>query len=397
MNENILNTGAQNFISENKNTDIVTVLLKRPIFEGITNKELAQQIESRKKCEKKLPTWFKTPKIYYPKKLNIEQTSSEITANYKASIYSGNSLIDLTGGFGVDSYFFSKYFEQILHLEIDEELSKIASHNFEILGAKNIRTKAQNGIDYLEKTEENFDCIYVDPARRKEGNQKVFMLSDCTPNILEHLPLLFSKAEKVLVKTAPLLDIRLGLSELNHVREIHVVAVENDVKELLWLMEDAYQGKVEIKTINFTKGDAQKFNFHIEEESHATSVFSKAKTYLYEPNSALLKSGAFKVLGQRLGLEKLHEHTHLYTSNQLIEFPGRVFKIIEKILFNKKSLKALNIKKANITTRNFPETVAQIRKKLRIADGGKLYLFFSKEIDQELAIMVCEKVTSEVK
>ncbi|WP_209399648.1 class I SAM-dependent methyltransferase [Pseudozobellia sp. WGM2] len=397
MNSNILNTGAQNFISENKNTDIVTVLLKKPIFEGISNKELAQQIESRKKCEKKLPTWFKTPKIYYPKKLNIEQTSSEITADYKASICSGNSLVDLTGGFGVDSYFFSKYFEQILHLEIDEDLSKIASHNFEILGAKNIRAKAQNGIDYLEKTEKNFDCIYLDPARRKEGNQKVFMLSDCTPNILKHLPLLFSKAERVLVKTAPLLDIRLGLSELKHVREIHVVAVENDVKELLWLMEDGYQGKVNIKTINFTKGDTQKFNFHLEEESHATSEFSKAKTYLYEPNSALLKSGAFKFLGQQLGLEKLHEHTHLYTSDKSIEFPGRVFKIIEKIPFNKKSLKALNIKKANITTRNFPETVAQIRKKLRIADGGKLYLFFCKEINQELAIMVCEKVTSEVK
>ena len=391
MNKNILNTGIQNYISKNTNTDIVAVLLKKPIFEGVTNKELAQQIESRKKCEKKLPTWFKTSTIYYPKKLNIEQTSSEITADYKSSILSGNSLVDLTGGFGVDSYFFSKYFSHILHLEVNEELSKIATHNFEILGVKNIRTRAQNAIEYLKQTEENFEYIYLDPARRKEGNQKVFMLSDCTPNILEHLPLLFSKANKILVKTAPLLDIRLGLSELNHVREIHVVAVENDVKELLWLMEDGYQGKVEIKTINFTKGDTQKFNFHFEEENLATSEFSKAKTYLYEPNSALLKSGAFKILGQQLGLKKLHEHTHLYTSDKLIEFPGRVFKIIEKTPFNKKSLKALNIKKANITTRNFPETVAQIRKKHKIGDGGKLYLFFSKEIDQELVVIVCEK------
>lgn len=370
----------------------MSVLLKKPLFDPVSNRELAEQLESRKKCQKKLPTWFATPKIYYPKKLNIEQSSSETTARYKASLATGKSLVDLTGGFGVDSYFFSENFDHVHHCEINPELSEIATHNFQSLGADNITTIARDGIDFLKATPKTFDCIYLDPSRRSETNKRVFMLSDCSPDVTEHLALLFSKAPTILLKTAPLLDISIGLAELDHVKEIHVVAVDNDVKELIWILKKGYSGSVAVHTVNFTKTSPQKFDFYLEEEQPATPEYAKAMDYLYEPNSGILKSGAFKTLAQRLKLHKLHRHTHLYTSEDRIDFPGRIFKVEAVIPYNKKSVKGLRVKKANITTRNFPENVAQLRKKFRISDGGSDYLFFTRQGKDDLVVIRCSKI-----
>jgi hypothetical protein len=392
LNKNILNTGVQNYINKNIESDIMSVLLKKPLFEDITSQELAQQIESKKKCKKKLPTWFNTPEIYYPKKINIEQTSSEVTAAYKSEIIKGESLIDLTGGLGIDSFFFSKKIAKIFHCEIDDKLAEIAAHNFNVLGAKNIQNFTQNGLDILKESEQHFDCIYVDPSRRNKEKGKVFRLADCLPNIPAHLDLLFSRSNTVLIKTSPLLDFSIGIEELKFVKEIHVVAVANEVKELVWVLEKGFSKEIKIKTINFAKSGDQTLEFILSEEKNEVSAYSEALTYLYEPNAAILKSGAFKVIGNRFSLEKLHRHTHLYTSERQINFPGRCFKVEQMVSYNKKGMKELNIKKANISTRNFPESVSSIRKRFKIKEGGTTFLFFLMNHEENYVILLCTKI-----
>ena len=391
MNKNILHTGVQTFIKKNWNTDTMSVLLKKPLFEGVSQKEVVEQLEAKKKSKDKLPTWFSTPEIYYPNKLNIEQTSSEMTAQYKADLITGNSLIDLTGGYGVDCYFFSQKFTHIYHCEIDENLSEIAAYNLEVLGKKNIKFITQNGLDFLQKKELNFDWIYLDPSRRNEAKKKVFFMADCLPNVPENLDLLFHTAPHILIKTSPLLDFTIGIKELQCVKEIHVVAVQNEVKELLWFLEKNYTGGITVTTINMSKANTDTFSFKLAEEKEVVSEYAEPLSYLYEPNSAILKSGAFKSVGNQFNLKKLHEHSHLYTSDKLIDFPGRTFKILKSIPFSKKEMKLLGVTKANITTRNFPDTVAQIRATYKIKDGGDLYLFFTTNSHDELMVLKCEK------
>ncbi len=391
MNKNILNTDVQNFINKNIDTDIVSVLLKKPIFEGVTNLELTGQIEAKKKCKKKLPTWFRTPQIYFPNKLNIEQTSSEKTALYKAEIVAGKSLIDLTGGLGIDSYFFSKKIGKVFHCETAAELSQIAAYNFAILDVKNIKTIHIDGLLFLKEYDDAFDWIYLDPSRRNEKKGKVFHLSDCNPDVSAHLALLFEKSNKILLKTAPFLDITEGLKSLACVKKIHVVSIDNEVKELLWELHKDTKEDPMISTINHQKTGDDRFSFRLSEEKNTIAAFSTPLQYLYEPNAALMKSGGFKTISKALKVYKLHPNTHLYTSDHLITFPGRVFKINKWLPHNKRTIKQLGIQKANVASRNFGESVANIRKKHRIADGGKEYLFFTKDEKGRQIVLACRK------
>ncbi len=393
MNKNILNTGVQVFIENYLNADILSVMLSKPRFKDISQKELVQQIESKKKAQSKLPTWFNTPGIYYPNKLHIAQTSSEITARYKATLVDGKTLADLTGGFGVDAYFFSQKIARVYHFEWDKELCQIVSYNSSILRVANMETHCSDGIEFLKSTDLRFDWIYVDPSRRDVSKNKVYKLEDCTPNISLHLDRIFSRTKHLLLKTSPLLDITAGIIELQHVHEMHVVAVNNEVKELLWILKNSPAPKdLPIKTINITNTGDEVFNFYWQKEKHALSDFSMPLRYLYEPNAALLKSGGFKVLGATLGLNKLQEHSHLYTANTRMEFPGRTFEILKVIPYNKKNMKAFKSKKANITTRNFPVSVAQLRKQYKILDGGDEYLFFTTDCTGERILIQCHKI-----
>tara|TARA_B100001146_G_scaffold225081_1_gene246345 strand:- start:3792 stop:4970 length:1179 start_codon:yes stop_codon:yes gene_type:complete len=391
LNKNILKPGVQEFIRIKKSTDIMSVLLKKQYFEGVDNKELAEQIAAREKCQKKLPTWFNSKEIYYPNKLNIEQTSSETTAKYKSDLVSGKSLIDLTGGFGVDSFYFSNSFEKIIHCEIDQELSKIVAHNYLKLQKKNVETINADGIEHLQKSTEKFDCIYLDPSRRDDSLNRVFLFSDCSPNIVENLPLLLSKCRKLLIKTSPLIDISSGMRELNSVKQIHIVAVDNDVKEILWLIDKEEETEVAVHTVNFVKTEIQKFSFHLNAEKQSSPEMSGPLTYLYEPNAAILKSGAFKSIAQAYNLKKLATNTHLYSSKDTKDFPGRIFRIQKVIPFQKKAILKEGIKKANVTTRNFPESVAKIRQRFKIKDGGIDYLFFTTLSNGDLVIIFCLK------
>lgn len=369
----------------------MSVLLDKPQFEGVSQKELAEQLEAKKKSKDKLPTWFNSSNIYYPNKLNIEQTSSEVTAKYKAQIVSGKSLVDLTGGFGVDCYFFSERMASVVHCEIHPELSEIASHNFKILGKENIDCIVGDGMDFLNSTTQKFDWIYADPSRRNDKKGKVFLLKDCLPNLPEHLDLVFQKSSNVLLKTSPLLDIKQGISELAHVKEVHVVALNNEVKELLFVLEKGSVGSIAIQTVNIINGKEDKFRFMLEEEQNSTVALGRPSTYLYEPNAAILKSGGFKSIGTAYGLHKLHLHSHLYTSPTLIDFPGRSFLVEKALPYSKNSMKDLGLTKANITTRNFPLSVADLRKKHKIKDGGEIYLFFTKDLNDSLLVLQCTK------
>jgi 16S rRNA G966 N2-methylase RsmD len=391
LNLNILHTDVQQFISDNLKSDITKLILKGSPFKEVSIQELANQIIAKQKSEHKLTSWFQSKNIYYPPKVSIEQTSSEITANYKSDLVEGTSIIDITGGFGVDCLYFSKQFKEVIHCEINTELSSIVKHNTQQLNIKNVVTFSGDGIAYLKNTVANFDCVYIDPSRRNDLKEKVFLLKDCLPNVPENIDFLFSKTNQILLKNSPILDITSAINALQFVKEIHVIAVKNEVKEVLFLLEKNHEQEIQIKTINILKKDSQKFNFNLNKK--VVSSYAAPLNYLYEPNAALLKSGGFHHISNQLNVFKLHQHSHLYTSEKLINFPGRTFKIDTVISYDKKQIsKLVSSKKANITIRNFPKTVAQIRLETKIKDGGTLFLFFTTNNDGKFIVIFCSKL-----
>ncbi|MEO8234643.1 MAG: class I SAM-dependent methyltransferase [Flavobacterium sp.] len=392
MHSPLLSFDIQEFISQNIHTNISRLALQKNPFPEVQWVEILTQISAKSKAKEKLPTWYAHQNIIYPSKISVEQTSSEKTALYKSNLVLGESLIDLTGGFGVDDYYFSKKINQVFHCELNTELSEIVKHNFEILNIKNINCLQGDSFETLKKLDQHFDWIYIDPSRRSDRKGKVFMLKDCSPNVPNFLDDYFQFSDKILIKTAPILDITSGLNELQNVKTIHVIAINNEVKELLWEIEKNYDDAITIKTINFNKEKEEIFEFILGEEIKNKS-YNLPKKYIYEPNSAILKSGAFELVANHFKLEKLHQHSHLYTSDEIIDFPGRIFKIERKFEYNKNEMKEfLQNTKANITIRNFPETVEKIRAKWKISDGGNIYVFFTTNANNHKIVLICTKI-----
>lgn len=389
----ILNPEIQAFINSNIGKSISKLALQKNPFPDVDWIRILSQIEAKSKAKDKLPNWFSTKNIIYPSKISIEQTSSEKTAQYKASIVSGESLIDLTGGFGVDDYYFAKKIKNVVHCEINLELSAVVKNNFEQLNAPNINCYPGDSLITLNTLNTKWDWIYIDPSRRNDAKGKVFLLKDCLPNAPENLDFYFRNSDAVLIKTAPLLDITAGLSELKHVKTIHIVALENEVKELLWELHKDYFGNVHIKTVNIVKEKLETFDFILNDNSTLPN-FSLPQKYLYEPNSAIMKSGGFDEVSSFYNLNKLHKHSHLYTSTDLIPFPGRIFYIQNSFPYNKLEMKSyLENTQANITTRNFPDSVESIRKKWRIKDGGNVYCFFTTDENNHKIVLICTKIS----
>lgn len=340
-----------------------------------------QQIEGRERTADKLPTFASIPDWWYPVRLSCEQCSSELTARYKASLLSPlalgegkeERLLDLTGGYGVDTYFLSEQFSHTDYVEQNEELCRIAAHNFALSQKSKVeRQKLSIAIhnttaeDFLLSSpcgEAGWGLIFLDPARRDSHGSKVFRIEDCTPNVEELLPTLLAHSKRLLIKLSPMLDLTQAVTSLSQVNwDIHIVAIKNEVKEVLLLSG----GTGQITTIDLAQKD-QAFVFTREEEQHCGLDIRDGKlaNYLYEPNAAILKAGAYKLVAQRFGLYKLDVNTHLYTSRQFIEnFPGRVWRITEK----------QNLKQANVLTRNYPLTPEQLKKKLHLRDGGTAFV-----------------------
>ena len=387
----LLQPRIQKFIKENATAVLSVLALKKNPFPEIDYKEILNQIECLQKAKNKLFTWVNAENIIYPSKISVEQTSSEVTAKYKSEIISGQSIIDLTGGFGVDDYYFSKVFKNVTYCEINPILTEIVKHNFINLGVTNCRFITNDSYQTIINLNENFDWIYIDPSRRNDVKGKVFLLKDCLPNVPDLLPQYFKFSNSILIKTAPILDLKAGYNELEYVKKIHIVAVENEVKEILWEIEKNYKNSVAIITKNFTKATAEHFEFKF--GSMLDCEFALPETYLYEPNSAIMKSGGFNEVAVQYGLKKLHQHSHLYTSTILKPFPGRIFFINKNISYCKKEMKLhFENKKSNVTTRNFSETVETIRSKWKIKEGGNEYSFFTTDKNFDKIVLICTKI-----
>lgn len=370
------------------------ILLKHKNIEGIPASFVVDQIVGRRKAKDKLPEFYDTTKIIYPPQLNLEQSSSQQTAAFKAKFLkenlsqSFNNGVDLTGGFGVDSYYVSKLFDRYNYVEPDHEMWKIARHNHHILSANNIAHHLSTAEAFLQ-TLGKVDFIFIDPSRRSKTNQKVFSFADCVPDILQLQQSIFEKATFVLIKASPLLDIQLGLKELRYTKQVVVLSVDNDCKELLYFCDATFSGEPKITAVNLGLASENSFQFLLSEEQATTPVYAELETFLYEPNASILKAGAFKLLATRLGIKKLHQNTHLYTSTELYsDFPGRIFRIVAITKPDKKALSQYFPEgKANVSTRNYPLTVDELRKKTRLKDGSDKYLIGFTDIKDRKSVV----------
>ena len=345
---------------------------------------------------KKLPTWAAAEGLVFPTRLSLEQCSGEIAAQYKGALVGrlfpdgGDSMADLTGGLGVDFSFTARHFRKAFYVERQAALCEAARNNFPRLGLKNVEIIEGNGISFLEKMEP-VDFIFIDPARRDSIGRKTVLIEDCEPDVLSLLPLLWTKTKSIVLKLSPMLDLNRAIEGLGCVSETHIVADGGECKELLLVL----QPEANHTTIHCVDGP-HRFIFSPEEENEAIPAYtSEIKTYIYEPCAAILKAGAFKLVAQRFQLEKLHPNSHLYTSDQPIDhFPGRSFTVKQVSSFAKKELRDLcnSVEKANLTIRNFPGSVAELRKRLKLKEGGDAYWFATTLANEKHVIIDCRKV-----
>jgi 16S rRNA G966 N2-methylase RsmD len=388
---NLKDSKIQDFINRQLHSTAADLMLQASKYPQWDMKAIAQQLTGKQIAQKKLPAWFKNDDILYPARISMEQCSSEATAKYKSTVIHSGKGIDLTGGFGVDSYFLAKKSDSLIYCERNEDLATLVSHNFETLKQTNYEVFVGDGIQYLKKLDK-LDWIFVDPARRK-NSERVFKLEDCEPNVIDLKDLFFEKAKHILIKTAPLLDIRQTLSDLEGVKEVHVIAVNNDCKEVLYLLEKDFMDEAQIFCVNLKKGHKEEFRFNSSEERETIAPYSEPLEYIYEANAAIMKAGAFKSIASKYKLYKLHQHSHLYTSDHLVsDFPGRSFKVKELVNPDKKLLAKHISGKANLACRNFPQKVDVLKKKLKLKDGGDDYIFATTLSDGKPKLILCSKV-----
>lgn len=382
------------FIRAHSRDDVRLLALQAPRYPGVDMPAAIVQIAGRQAAANKIPSWQSIEELWYPRHLSMEQCSSEMTAQYKSTLADGETLTDLTGGFGIDCTFMASRFRKVSYVERQEELCEIAKHNFPLLGLKHIMVYNEDGVAHLQKMEP-VDCIFIDPARRNEHGGKTIAISDCEPDVEELEELLLSKGKQIIIKLSPMLDLTLALKSMKHVREVHVISVNNECKELLLIIGNEPSQLIPIHCINLTPKEKQTFTFTREEELTSECLYTKELgKYLYEPNASILKAGAFRSIASRYEVKKLHPNSHLYTSDLWIEnFPGRSFLITGQCSFNKKEIKETigELKKANITVRNFPATVAEIRKRTKLSDGGEVYLFATTLSNEQKVFIRCSK------
>ncbi|BAO55913.1 THUMP-like domain-containing protein [Nonlabens marinus] len=386
MNLKVLQPQVREYLMEHLHESPAGFILKSHPFE-IEVKDLTQQLIGLQKARYKFPLLFEHREILFPPKVNLEQTSSASTAAYKAQITQGNSMIDLTGGLGVDVIAFAKAYSQTTHVERDKSLQEITAHN---LSALQLPTKSvcEDGIAFLRNTDQSFDLIYLDPSRKTAASSKAVLLTDYEPNVLEHIELLFDKSDQILIKTSPMLDITAGLQQLPNVVEIHVVAVKNEVKELLWLLNKK-DTSLTITAVNL-ETDQPKFSYS--PGYLPVLEFSEVKAYVYEPNAAVMKTQAFAQLAEEYKIQKIDQDAHLLTSEEFIDFPGRIFKVKKTQDYKPKSIKREYGKGAHaVVTRNFRESVKQIRTKYNFTESEFNYLFFTSINGRGAVVIEAEK------
>lgn len=389
MIERIKQPEVQKFIKDHSQHDPFLLSLKQDIFPGLPIKEIARQIQARQKAKYKFPSWLDYEGIIYPPPLSVEQASSEKTAAYKSTLFQGQHFVDLTGGAGIDCLYFSKRFEKTIYVEKDQFLAEAARNNFRVMKMPIEVVQAGAG-EFLASNNRYFDLIYLDPDRRK--GKKEFRLQYSQPDVTLLMNDLLQQGKQVLIKASPWLDIDHALQDLGLVKEIWVLSIGRDCKEVLYLCEPNKTENPKINTIDLKEGLNIEFSFFKKEERLAEAGYASTLQFLYEPNPALMKAGPFNLLSDRFNLFKLHPNTHLYTSDSLeSKFPGRIFKVREKLQSSKKGIKHL-YGRYHVITRNFPLQADQLQKKLKIQEGDDGFLIATTDIDHGQLILNCELV-----
>lgn len=383
------------FVRQNENEDFSKVAFMK-VPEGVDHAIVMRQLFGRKVAKDKLPSFFACEDIAYPVKLSMEQCSSELTAVYKQKVASSfaehKEMVDLTAGFGVDFFFISRLYEKATYVERNEELHAIATHNFNVLGARNVITTNNDASQVLDSINGKISLIFLDPARRDKQGRKTVEIEDCEPNVLELKDKLLEKAENVMIKFSPMLDIKNAVRKLECVSEVHVVSVDGECKELLLVLKRDCE-KMKCFCVNLGRKE-DTISFFADENNEDEITYSTPLKYIYEPNASLMKIGAHGVLAKKYSIYKIAPFSHLFTSDTLVEtFAGRRFEVKSVFQMNKKELKESlkGISKANIAVRNFPLTAEELKKKLKLKDGGEEYIFGTTLQDNKHVLILCKK------
>lgn len=389
------------FILKHKDDDCNKLRLKSFNDADFDIKFAIDQIEARRKTRNKLPRINSFDRFLYPSLISAEQATSEEVAVFKRSVFAGKylSVCDLTGGLGIDSAYIADVVQNVTYIERYGNYCDIARHNFEVLGKDNILVVNADCRDFVTATDTRFDAFYIDPARRGASNSRLFSFAECEPDVLSLLPSLLRRSTDVWIKASPMVDISLAISELCCISEVFVISVRNECKELLFHIVDGCVSEPVISCVDLREGKSVAFDFLISEEKSIADIdcADTPLSYLYEPDASILKGGAFKCVAKRYSVRKLHVNSHLYTSDTLkADFPGRKFAVVECIPFKNSVLKEVSTTypAASISARNFPLSSDALRKRLKIRDGGDVYLFATKCSDERNVLIVCRKVTA---
>lgn len=380
------------FIQDHINDDPFKLALAANKFPDLPIKEIAAQITSRQKARTKLPEWFRNEKLIFPPKENLEQASSEITARFKSRWVEGKSIVDLTGGSGIDLFYLSANFDSAYYVEVNEDLVALAKHNFGIFDKK-ISVYSSSAEDFLRVNTQQFDVIYIDPSRRNNQKNRVINLQDYQPNVIEIYDQLLKTGKEIIIKTSPMIDIKQTIELLPDTHKIQVVSVDNEVKEVLFYINAKTDKEPIIEAWNISNSNKEQFlEFMFSDEQSTKIEYSIPRSYLYDANSAIRKSGAFNLIGSSFNLKKVHPNTHLYTSNEKVDdFPGRSFKILKSIKPTKKEIKkVIPYGKINVISKNFPMGANEIKKKFQLHDGGEEFLIFCTQMDEAKLAFYCK-------
>ncbi len=390
----LLSPEVQAYIRAYSNRDLFDLILSAEKFEGLSNALIADQIKGHRKAAEKIPLWYETAGLVYPPGKGLEQCSSQAMASFKASLFDGGTMVDLTGGAGVDSFLLGKKFKEAHYVESDHALFQITKHNLETLGAKNFHFHNQKAEEFLNENPKTFDLIYIDPDRRPGGKGKKFLLQDTTPNVIALIVQLKKYGKKIAIKASPMLDIKEGLDLLGGAETVVVLGTPKECKELVFII-GPNQNSLNplVRAITIPKQDQViSFQFYPEEEANKDYKITSPQNFIYDPYPAVLKSGGFKSLAHEFDMGKLHPNTHLYTSNNLVsEFPGRAFELLDIIPVNKKAIKEkIPDGKAHLIVRNYPRMAEELTKKLGLTPIGNRFLIAATLADGKKAGLLCQ-------
>lgn len=398
----VLNDNFFAFVTQHLGEDAMRLRLKKWPEMNFSLDLAITQVEARNRnLDKKIPRWAENSRVVFPSLLATEQCSSQATAAYKQQLVVGNSLCDLTGGLGIDLYFMAQNVQKATYIEQSELYCHVAQHNFATLGASHIEVINNDCNSFIDSDIRHFDTIYIDPARRGKSQERIFAVADCEPNVLAMLPTLLKRCKRLIIKLSPMVDLTQLRSEIAVPCHIYVVSHRNECKEILVVIDSPTSAtefaNSSITTCVLIGNDCvRECNFNLDNEEKAPySIAPNVGNYLYEPDTALLKAGVFKSICTQYNVCKLHKSSHLYTSyDEVSDFPGRAFRITEVVPFSSSICKtfAKQYPACNITTRNFPLSAVELRKKFKVKDGGAVYLFATTLADNSTALVMCDKL-----